>query len=134
MPKKPAPAFKPPKSLAACADLLYSVREERLAAQKVADALKEKETLLQEHLINNLPKSQAGGIIGKLASVVLDSKVVPKVEDWDALYKYVLKTKSFSFLQRRLSETAIQEIWDNGKEVPGVSQFKVVVLRLRKRS
>lgn len=134
MPKKPEPQFKPPKSLAACADLLYTTREERLTAQKAVDTLKEKETLLQEHLISNLSKADTEGVTGKLASVVTDTKVVPRVEDWEAFYKHVLKTKNFAFLQRRVADTAIQEIWDAGKQVPGVGQFKAVVLRLRKRA
>jgi hypothetical protein len=126
------PTFKPPKTLAACADELYKTRELRLAAQKATDELQAKETALKEHLINNLPKSDASGVAGKLARVTVVTKPIPQVKDWDKLYKFIKKTGAFDLLQRRLTDTAIKERWDNGKEVPGVEPFNVVSISMNK--
>jgi len=124
--------IKLPKTLAACADELYKTREARLAAQKAVDALQAKESLLKEHLINNLPKSDASGVAGKLARVTVVTKPVPQVSDWDKFYAFVKKTGSFDLMQRRLADSAVKERWDNGKTVPGVEPFNVVSISMNK--
>lgn len=124
--------FKMPKSLAACADLLYLTRQDRLTAQKVVDELQERETALREYLINNLPKSEATGVQGGVARATVVLKEVPRVEDWDALYAYVKKQNAFELLQRRVSNAAVEERWELGKQVPGVSKFNAVTISLNK--
>lgn len=128
----PKADFKPPKQLAACADMLYALREERYALQHQAERIEEKEKLLREHLIEQLPKGDASGISGKTARVFVENVQVARVEDWDALYAHIKKTGSFELLQRRPSETAIRERWDAGKAVPGVTTLTNPVLRLNK--
>lgn len=128
--------FTPPKSLATCADTLYKLREERLALQKQVDALAEQESILREHLINNLPKSSATGISGKLATAKVETKSVVQVADWDALYAYIIKNAKkggFALLQRRVSDSAVREIWEEKKEVPGCKAFNVPVVSVTKR-
>lgn len=126
------PVFKAPKSLAQCADLLYEIRAERLLQQKVVDELQAKETLLKNHLIDNLPKSEASGVAGKVARVSIGVDEVPRVEDWDKLYAYVKKNNAFELLQKRVANVAVEERWEHGKEVPGVGRFKVVKVSLNK--
>lgn len=128
--------MKIPKSLAACADLLYKVRQERLAKDKEAAALKAQESALVEHLINNLPKSQASGIAGKVARASIETKVTVSVTDWDKLYAYIIKNQkkgAFALMQRRVSVTAVEEIWHAGKEVPGCTPYRVPTISLTKR-
>lgn len=127
-----ATTFKLPKSLGACADRLYELRQQRLAVQKEVDKLAAEEAALREHIINTLPKSEASGIAGKLARVTVVTKQVPQVKDWDAFYKFVKKTGSFDLLQRRLTDQAIKERWEAGKEVPGVEHFNAVSISLNK--
>ena len=134
-PTKPVPkaaGFKLPKTLAGCADALYSVREERLAAQKVVDALARKEAALREHLIDNLPKSEASGIAGKLARASIVKDTIPQVKDWVAFHAYIKRTGSFDLLQKRLSDGAVKERWEAGKSLPGVERFTVVKVSITK--
>ncbi len=128
--------FTPPRSLAVCADMLYKTREERLALQKQVDALQEKETALREHLINNLPKSQSTGISGKLATARIELKTVVQVTDWDKLYAHIVKNAkkgAFALMQRRVSNSAVDEMWTQGKEVPGVEPYTMPVVSITKR-
>lgn len=128
--------LKIPKSLATCADRLYKIRADRLKLQKSVTALEEQESALREHIINNLPKSQATGIAGKVARATIDSKSVPQVEDWDRLYDYISKNRkkgAFALLQRRLSDAAVRELWDADKVVPGVKSFTVKTVSVVKR-
>jgi hypothetical protein len=124
--------YKWPKGLGACADRLYQLKQKRLDAQKVVDAFAAEESALKNHIIDNLPKSDASGIAGKLARVTVVTKEVPQVTDWDQLYKYVKKTGDFSLLQRRVGDAAIKERWENGKEVPGVGHFNAVTISMNK--
>lgn len=123
--------YKFPKTMGACADRLYAIRQKRLAAQKEVDAIESEEKALKDYIIDNLPKSDTGAS-GKVARVSVGTKEIPTVEDWDVFYKYVARTKSFDLLQRRLSDSAIKERWENKKRVPGIGVFVNVVVSLNK--
>jgi hypothetical protein len=127
--------LKIPKTLAVCADLYYKKREERLAMQKQVDALEEDEKALKEHLIQSIPKSKATGIAGKLCSVSVVTKDVPRVEDWEKFYDYNAKNKkhgSFALLNRAPNAKAVNEIWESGKQIPGIEKFTAVTLSVSK--
>ena len=124
--------YKFPKALGACADKLFELRNKRLAEQKKVDEIAAEETALKNHIIENLPKSEASGVAGKLARVTVVTKQVPQVKDWDAFYKYVKKTGSFDLMQQRLIDGAIKERWEAGKEVPGVGHFNAVSVSINK--
>ena len=124
--------YKFPKALGACADKLFELRNKRLAEQKKVDEIAAEESALKNHIIENLPKSEASGVAGKLARVTVVTKQVPQVKDWDAFYKYVKKTGSFDLMQKRLTDAAIKERWEAGKEVPGVGHFNAVSVSINK--
>lgn len=121
-----------PESMAACADLLYVRREQRLAADKVADELKKEEVSLENWIIDHLPKSDATGVAGHIARVQVLNKTVPRVVDWPALYKYISKNKAWELLQRRVGEGAVKERWEAGKEVPGVEHYSFPKVSIHK--
>ena len=127
-----APPVKLPATLAACADLYYALQQDRLAAEKVAAAIEEKEKYVKEHLILNLPAADATGVAGKVARVTRRTKVIAQVRDWALFNAYILKLKRPDLLQRRLNESAIGELWDAKKKVPGVEPFTVVTLSVSK--
>ncbi len=124
--------YKFPKALGACADKLFELRNKRLAEQKKVDEIAAEETALKNHIIENLPKSEASGVAGKLARVTVVTKQIPQVKDWDAFYKYVKKTGSFDLMQKRLTDAAIKERWEAGKEIPGVEHFNAVSVSINK--
>ncbi len=126
-----AAAFKLPKSLAACADLLYTIREERLAISKKADALEEQEKAIKAHLIDTISKDSTG-VAGKLARVTIVQKLVPKVGDADKLHAYIKKTGDWDLLQGRLSDTAVKLRWEAGKTVPGIEAFQTKSVSINK--
>lgn len=131
-PKKVSPKFKVPKTLGACADLLMELRTKKSAAQKVVDDYAEQITEIQNYLIENLPKSDATGAVGKVAKALVKVTQEPSVEDWESFYAHVAKTKSWDLLQRRLASPAVKERWEAGKKVPGVGVFPVVKVSVTK--
>lgn len=126
-----APKLKIPKSMGACADLLYDMKQERLAAERVVDAMKNNENILLTHIIDNLPKGDTGAC-GKHHKAVVYTESIPRVEDWDKTYAYIKRHNAFELLQRRLNAAAVKERLEDGKQIPGVGSFSVVKVSLTK--
>jgi hypothetical protein len=135
--KEEGKQFVPPKNLAACADAYYTKREERLALERKAALVGAEENACREYLINNLPKSQASGISGKVARVAVENKDVYTVKDWDGVWGYIIKNVKkmpglTGMLQRRINESMVKEMAEAGKLIPGVEKIEVPVVRLNK--
>lgn len=124
--------FKLPKTLAGCADLLYTTRQKRLDVQKQADDLEGQEKLLKAHLIDSLPKSDALGVSGKVAHVLIVTKQEPQVKDWDVFYAHIKKKGAFHLMNRALNKASVREQMEAGKVVPGVEMFTAVTVSLKK--
>ena len=120
--------FKLPKTLAACADRLYALRQARLDVERKAEEMKAEERALKEHLIDTLPKSEANGVEGKVARVRITIKDVPTLEDAAALKRYIKKYGAADLLEVKesLSTKAVRERWKDGKAIPGVGVFHAI--------
>ena len=101
-------------------------------AQEWFAGLEEKEKALRAHIIKILPKTETSGVSGKVANVLAKNKTVATVEDWDALWKFVIKNKATDLLQRRVNQAAVDARWEEKKKIPGVAEFNVVTLSLTK--
>ena len=128
----PQTAFKLPKTLAECADMAYALREERYAVQKAAKEIADREALLREHIIQNLPKSNASGISGKIANARVETDTVPTIEDKDKFLAHVKKTGEFDLITAGMNASAVRARWESKKKVPGVGEAQVVKLSLTK--
>lgn len=118
--------MKKPESLGQAADLLYAVRERKSLINQKLKEIEEIEKELKDYIIDNLPKSNATGIAGKRARVTVVKKDIPRVTDWQEVHKYILKTKNFEILQRRLSEGVVGELQKNVGPIPGVGKFTTI--------
>lgn len=123
--------FQIPETMGACADLLFTTRQRRLLLQKKVEKLEGQETKLKNHIINNLSVTDTGAQ-GRIARVSVVKKEVPQVEDWEAFYKYVSRTKQFDLLQKRTADGAIKERWEAKKQIPGVVKFTTKTVSLNK--
>ena len=126
-------AVKIPKTLGACADKLYEMRQERLKAQAVVDKLHEDEKLVQEHLKIQLAANKLDGCKGKVASVSVSVATVATVSDWDAYYAWVLKKKDFSLFTRKLNDSGCRERWENKEVIPGVDPTTILKVSVQKK-
>lgn len=122
-----------PKTLGACADRLYKLRQLKSEQKQKLDALDAEYKAIKEKLIQELPKSKAEGVTGRAATATIRLKDIPSVKDWDQLYKYIKRTGDFSLLQRRVSDGAVKERWEDRKKVPGVEPFRVVDVSVTKK-
>lgn len=139
-----------PVSLGALADEYYVKKHERMALQKAQEeALKQvkaDEDFIKNFIIDTVPKSDQGGLMGVHAVAEIVKKDVPRVEDWSKYYAFIVaeytkhaKKKdgqqdgAFAFLQRRAGDAAVKEMWEAGTAVPGVGKFTVIDVSITKR-
>lgn len=120
-----------PPSLGATTDKMWQLREDKRALDaklKVVEGqIKELETTLFELLdAQDTRKAE-----GKKASVSIGEAVVANVEDWDALWPYIVKNKFFHLIQKRVSDPGMRELWALKKVVPGVQPFTKRTLSVR---
>lgn len=125
--------MKFPKTIGACIDTLYQLRQKRGGIERQADVIKEKEGELEKHILDTFTKTDLDGARGKLAVAGIAQSTVPTVKDWDKLYAYIKKEGAFDLLQRRVSSSAYCERLDVEEVVPGVEPFTLIKLSLKKR-
>lgn len=124
---------KVPKTLGARADRLYAIKLEK---KKLRDSIAKLDTeriAIEESIIQDLPKSQAEGVTGKVANVRIVKKDVPTVKDRETFLKYVSRTKAWDLLPRSVNNKAIEERWNDKKKVPGIGVFTALKISLTKK-
>jgi hypothetical protein len=89
------------------------------AARKVTEHITAKEREIidvmdDQHITET--KSEAG-------KVTLGEAVYPQVEDWDAVYDFILENRFLHCLEKRFAVLAYREILEQGNVVPGVVPF-----------
>ena len=120
-----------PETIGACADLLFDVRAKRWHLERLAEEWHQQEIALKEHIIRVLPKTET--LVGGLHHAVrVVTKTKPRITDWDAFYAHIRETGDFELMQRRPSDAAIQERWEQENEVPGVGTYTVIDVLLTK--
>lgn len=121
-----------PKSIGRCADLYHDVRELRLMMEKEVEAVKARETEIQEWIINNLSKSDDTGAAGLRYRAQVRTEVKPQIADWAQLTAYILENDRFDLVQKRLGEKAVADLWEAGEAIPGVAKVNVPKLSITK--
>lgn len=123
---------KYPKQIGACIDLLYENRAKRLEANKLVDAMKAEEALLEDHILATFAKSELRGAKGDICTAAVKIDQTVNVTDWDVYLAYVVKKKAWDMLRKQPATTAVKARWANGEEVPGTEPFAKVSLSLTK--
>lgn len=102
-------------------------------AAETADALKKTADEKKESVLRLLQDAGIDQARGELGTVSINRKDVPQVEDWAALYAWVVKNKAPEIFQRRLSTEAWSERLKDGVTIPGTSKFVNVTLSMRSK-
>jgi len=122
------------KEMATLADAYWVTYQKRLAADKVAAALKVDESKLEAQILATLRSDEITSIGGQLVQLSIDKEpeYVPTMSDYPVFCEFVLASKDLSLLERRVSKSAVKERWELGAEVPGIIRFPVFKLRKHK--
>ena len=128
---KAVAAAPAPKTLGAATDEMWALREEKrklgIEEKRIETAIK----ALEETIFGLLDAQDTRKAEGKKASVSIGEAIVGNVEDWDALWPWIAKTKNFHLIQKRVSDPGLRELWALNKVVPGVQPFTKRTLSVR---
>ncbi len=108
------------------------IREERRRLKRLDSELSESWSDLETLLINQLDGQGVTKASTDAGTATVNETVLPKVEDWDALYAHLKETDSLYFLQKRVSSGAFREQHEAGLTVPGIAPFVQRSISLRK--
>lgn len=128
-----------PPSMGRCADLYHDIRELRLAMEKETEAIKARETEIQEHIINTLSVGDDTGAAGLKYRAQVVTKPTPRLltgeagDGWGLFTSWVRKNDFFNMLQKRLNETAVKEWMEAEQRIPpGLERVNVKSLSVTK--
>lgn len=118
--------------LGAIADEYHRIREERLAADKVAATLASQESSLKSQIISALLASGTTAVGGQ--RVVLNLKSDPKyiAQDWSQIWEYIFERREIDLLEKRLLQTAFKQRAQDGIYIPGTMAMEHHTLTLSK--
>ena len=109
-----------------------AIREERRRLKRLDSELSQSWSDLEALLINQLDAQGVNKASTDAGTATVNETVLPKVEDWDALYAHLKETDSLYLLQKRVSSAAFREQHEAGLTVPGISPFVNRQIALRK--
>lgn len=120
------------KELSEKVNQYIDLRAKRLKMEGEAEIVHEQERKVRAEILEALKTSGAGGIAGKTHRAEVVRKTTPQVADWSMLYEYIKENNAFELIQRRLSNPAVKERWDDKVEIPGVVPVEVDDLSVTK--
>jgi hypothetical protein len=122
---------KPPKALGPLVDAYKAWSDRRLAESKKGEAFIENEKALKAYLIDNIPKGD-GGVVGDKFKAIIKVEDTFQVEDWEALWKYIVKNQAWELLMRSINQAAVREHTDALNAKLDVANAKIEDPRKRK--
>ncbi len=113
------------RTVTTISDDIFALNEQIKKLSASVKELEEKKNKLEYELIMEAEKAGLDKGGGKTSKFTIKESIVPVVaaSDWDKLYAFIAKKKWFHLLERRPSLTGCRELWEQGKEIPGVSKF-----------
>lgn len=114
----------------AAVDALQRLADELAAARAAEREVAARYQAAERELIALLVKEKLTEAAGAHARAKLDSTPVPQVRDWEQVYEYLLKSRDFALVQRRIASAHWRELLEAKVAVPGIEAFPLTTLRL----
>lgn len=117
------------ESIGTMIDNLDKIRERKRALDEQVKDLETQYRELSEQILARLAEQGLPKASGRRATVSRSETIVGQLEDWEALTKYISRTKNYQLFERRISAAAFRELFEKKGEVPGVKPFTKVTLK-----
>lgn len=127
----PAPPAATDASIGDIIDSLHSLREKKRGLEAEIKKIEDQYHEAEEQLMARFDSEGVTQSRGKAASCSITVSVSGNVTDWDAFNAFVKKKGYFHLYQKRLSDPALREIWEQNKSIPGVEPFSKRRLNVR---
>lgn len=112
-------------------DQLSTLRTARLALEETVKTMKKDESRIEDEFLQLADDQKTTVAAGQLAKASITDSVVPQVNDWDALYRFIQRKKYWHLLERRCASASYRELLEQGVKVPGTVPFTRRKLNLR---
>lgn len=114
-------------------DSIYRKNAEIAALDAQRKDLDAEKREMENKLMEAMNKAGTSTVRGQLATITIAEHIKPQIIDIEKLYNFVLRKKALHLFERRIATTAYREIREQtGKPVPGLSEFTVTKLNVRK--
>jgi hypothetical protein len=117
------------ESIGSMIDNLDKIRDKKLGLDEQVKDLEAQYRELTEKILDRMASENMPKASGRRATVSRSETIVGQLEDWEALTKYISRTKNFQLFERRISAAAFRELFEKKGEVPGVKPFTKVTLK-----
>lgn len=122
---------KPKVTVGSIIDQMQDVRAKKRALAVTEKELNGEYEALQTQLIQLMDAEGVTKSTGRAASASINESTSFNTQDWDALIAYMVKTKQFHLIQRRISDPAVREVFEKKGAVPGMEPYTKRVINLR---
>jgi hypothetical protein len=112
-------------------DALHQLREDKRALEEQVKLKVQEMDVLEAELLEEMHAQGVTKSTGKLATVSVSKKTRYTVEDWDAFYAMIHRTKGYHLLERRPAQAACDELMGHKGKIPGVVPFTQEKLNVR---
>lgn len=117
------------ESIGSMIDNLDKIRDKKRGLDEQVKDLEAQYRELTEKILDRMATENMPKASGRRATVSRSETIVGQLEDWEALTKYIGRTKNFQLFERRISAAAFRELFEKKGEVPGVKPFTKVTLK-----
>jgi hypothetical protein len=110
-------------TLGSLIDALFAQRAEIKVVEAQKKELEEQAEAIEARLIEKADSEKLTGGRGTTCQASVNDVVVPQVVDWDKYYDFIHENRWYHLLQRRPSVPGCRELFEAGKDIPGVEKF-----------
>ena len=117
-------------------ELLTDLTEVRMNLKNLQEkerGFKSRKMELEAKIVSTLKQQGIDRIGNDVCTLSIKEEIVPTVQDWDEVYKYLIQTKQFELIQKRMSATAFRELLQMGLSVPGVKATELTRVNFRSK-
>ena len=112
---------------------LTEVRTNLKTLQEKERGFKSRKMELEARIVSILKEQGIDRVGNDGCTLSIKQEFVPTVEDWDQVYQYLIQTKQFELIQKRMSATAFRELLQMGMTVPGVKATELTRVNFRSK-
>tara|TARA_Y100001951_G_C11242961_1_gene241641 strand:+ start:486 stop:866 length:381 start_codon:yes stop_codon:yes gene_type:complete len=117
-------------------ELLTDLTEVRMNLKNLQEkerGFKSRKMELEAKIVSSLRQQGIDRVGNDSCTLSIKEEIVPTVQDWDEVYKYLIQTKQFELIQKRMSATAFRELLQMGLNVPGVKATELTRVNFRSK-
>lgn len=122
-----------PETLEFLMDEVLRVREIKAELQKDMKEVEEYVAELEDAILKKFDEvgvKSVKDVSGNTFSHTVTASAV--IEDYDAFTKYVMESGRIDLMQKRVMQSEVQKMFEDGESVPGIGLFTKIGLRIRK--